>query len=312
MPTPHGSRGGMAFSADELRVLRRALAHMLNPATPAAPSLPGWARSAWVEDVQDVLRLAESIDDAVHEAGRMRAFALADLARYRSALPGTASGYLERLEEAVSDGYLPDDQDLAALRNLTALPCAPSERVRRLGLRSRCGALAQAATRRALESGPQRPVAAAALTPGPGSGPAVPEHAGVPAARPATDPAARPATDPAAGQAAEPGAGHGSVADFARASRSLRQRDKSRPAAPATGGHPHPLPTRRGGAIPMAAFDPAAQSDEPGQGSVPAPAHGAVAPVRSIPTPGDLWPRGVRAGADAAAEEEAELATGTG
>ncbi|GAA3051830.1 hypothetical protein GCM10020000_36430 [Streptomyces olivoverticillatus] len=31
MPTPYGSRGGMAFSADELRVLRRALAIALKP-----------------------------------------------------------------------------------------------------------------------------------------------------------------------------------------------------------------------------------------------------------------------------------------
>jgi hypothetical protein len=66
----------------------------------------------------------------------------------------------------------------------------------------------------------------------------------------------------------------------------------------------------------MAAFDSVPQSDEPGPGSVPAPADGTVAPVRSIPTPGDLWPRGVRAVAVAAAEDEdeveAELATGTG
>ena len=301
----------MAFSADELRVLRRALAHMLNPATPVPPALPGWARTAWVEDVQDVLRLAESIDDAVHEGGRMRAFALADLARYRAALPGTATGYLERLEEAVADGYLPDHEDLAALRNLTALPCAPQERVRRLGLRGRCGALAQAADRRALESAPQpAPPSAPQLSIAAPAGPAPaagtgPEHRAVPAARPAV--AARPA--------AEPAAEAGNVADFARPARSLRQRDKSRPAVPAAAGHPHPLPTRRGGAIPMAAFDTAPKSDEPGQGSVPtpAPASGAVAPVRSIPTPGDLWPRGVRAGgADRAVDEEAELATGTG
>jgi hypothetical protein len=72
MPTPHGSRGGMAFSADELRVLRCALAHVLNPTdrTSLVPALAGWARTAWTEDVQDVLRLAESIDEAVHEGGR--------------------------------------------------------------------------------------------------------------------------------------------------------------------------------------------------------------------------------------------------
>ena len=73
----------MAFSADELRVLRRALANALHP-TP----LPE-------EDVQDCLRLAGSVDEVVSEAGRLRAFLLADLARYREALPGSLSGYLE-------------------------------------------------------------------------------------------------------------------------------------------------------------------------------------------------------------------------
>jgi len=65
----------------------------------------------------------------------------------------------------------------------------------------------------------------------------------------------------------------------------------------------------------MAAFDTAPKPDEPGRGSVPAPAGGPVAPVRAIPTPGDLWPRGVRpdeAATGADTEEETELATGTG
>ncbi|MEU3438726.1 hypothetical protein ABZ708_35735, partial [Streptomyces sp. NPDC006863] len=54
MPTPYGSRGGMAFSADELRVLRRALAIALHP-TPLSD-----------EDVQDCLRLAGSVVAAKH------------------------------------------------------------------------------------------------------------------------------------------------------------------------------------------------------------------------------------------------------
>jgi hypothetical protein len=259
----------MAFSADELRVLRCALAHVLNPTdrTSLVPAPAGRARTAWTEDVQDVLRLAESIDEAVHEGGRMRAFVLADLRRYRAALPGAAAGYVERLEEAVADGYLPDADDLSALRGLTALPCAPQERVRRLGLRSRCGALAEAHGRPAL----------AAPT-----GPAVSGD---------------------------------NVADFARPPRSSRPRDKSRPAASAAGVHPHPLPTRRGGPIPMAAFDTAARPAESGQPAGP-PAAGAVRPVRAIPTPADLWPRGVRAGVRAevraVADEADELATGTG
>ncbi|QMU72995.1 hypothetical protein [Streptacidiphilus sp. P02-A3a] len=292
MPTPHGSRGGMAFSADELRVLRRALAHLLNPTTPVSQALPGRARAACAEDVQEVLRLAESIDDAVHEGGRMRAFALADLARYRAALPGTASGYLERLEEAVADGYLPDREDLVALRNLSALPCAPQERVRRLALRGRCGTLAQGSGAHLLEpSAPQLALAATASVAG-----------------------------NIADTGGDGGTDTGNVADFARPTRSLRQREKSRTALPATGVHPHPLPTRRGGAIPMAAFDTtakpdSARSDAAGRGSAPAPGGSPVAPVRAIPTPGDLWPRGVRpdeAATGADAEEEAELATGTG
>ncbi|MEU9609404.1 hypothetical protein [Streptomyces sp. NPDC048057] len=96
----------MAFSADELRVLRRALAVTLHPA-PLAD-----------EDVQDCLRLAESVDEAAHEAGRLRAFLLADLARYRAALPGATAGYLELLQDALAAGYDPRPDDLAALRTL--------------------------------------------------------------------------------------------------------------------------------------------------------------------------------------------------
>lgn len=112
MPTPYGSRGGMAFGADELRVLRGALAVALHPAP-----LPD-------EDVQACLRLAESVDEAVREAGRLRAFLLADLARYRAALPGSAAGYLELLQDALAAGYDPRPEDLMALRTLRARPVA--------------------------------------------------------------------------------------------------------------------------------------------------------------------------------------------
>lgn len=112
MPTPYGSRGGMAFGADELRVLRGALAFALHPAP-----LPD-------EDVQACLRLAESVDEAVREAGRLRAFLLADLARYRAALPGSAAGYLELLQDALAAGYDPRPEDLMALRTLRARPVA--------------------------------------------------------------------------------------------------------------------------------------------------------------------------------------------
>ncbi|MET9156035.1 hypothetical protein ABZX82_32865 [Streptomyces griseoflavus] len=112
MPTPYGSRGGLAFGAEELRVLRRALALALHP-TPAS-----------ADDVQDCLRLADSLDEATRESARLRAFLLADLGRYRAALPGTAAGYLTLLEEALGAGYRPDPDDLAALRALRGNPTA--------------------------------------------------------------------------------------------------------------------------------------------------------------------------------------------
>jgi hypothetical protein len=124
MPTPYGSRGGMAFGAQELRVLRRALALALHPSPASA------------EDVQDCLRLAESVDEAAREGDRLRAFVLADLVRYRAALPGTAAGYLVLLEEALGSGYRPDPDDLAALRALRGNPTAAT-------LLDRCHALAE-------------------------------------------------------------------------------------------------------------------------------------------------------------------------
>ncbi|GAP45838.1 hypothetical protein, partial [Streptomyces azureus] len=112
MPTPHGSRGGMAFGVEELRVLRRALALALHPT------------SASVDDVQDCLRLAESLDEVMREGARLRAFLVADLGRYRAALPGTAAGYLTLLDEALGAGYRPHPDDLAALRVLSGNPTA--------------------------------------------------------------------------------------------------------------------------------------------------------------------------------------------
>jgi hypothetical protein len=114
----------MAFGAEELRVLRRALALALHP----GPAL--------AEDVQDCHRLAESLDEAMREAARLRAFLVADLGRYRAALPGTAAGYLALLEEVLAAGHRPDPDDLAALRALRGNPVAAA-------LLDRCQVLAE-------------------------------------------------------------------------------------------------------------------------------------------------------------------------
>ncbi|KUL32457.1 hypothetical protein, partial [Streptomyces regalis] len=114
----------MAFGAEELRVLRRALALALHP-TPAS-----------AEDVQACLRLAESLDEAMREDARMRAFLVAELARCRAALPGTATGYLTLLEESLGAGYRPTSDDLAALRALRGNPTAAA-------LLSRCRTFAE-------------------------------------------------------------------------------------------------------------------------------------------------------------------------
>ncbi|MGC0411166.1 hypothetical protein RKD32_004087 [Streptomyces sp. SAI-195] len=120
MPTPYGPRGGMAFGAQELRVLRRALALALNPSPVSA------------QEAQDCLQLAESLDEAMREGARLRAFLLADLARYRAALPGTATGYLALLDEALGAGHRPTADDLAALGALRGSPAAAA-------LLARCG-----------------------------------------------------------------------------------------------------------------------------------------------------------------------------
>ncbi len=118
----------MAFSADELRVLRRALAVALHP-VPLAE-----------EDIQACLRLADSVDEAAREAGRLRAFLLADLGRYRNALPGAAGSYLELLQDALAAGYDPRPEDLAALRSLRGNPVG-------VAVLQRCQALAEQSVR---------------------------------------------------------------------------------------------------------------------------------------------------------------------
>ncbi|MEU3528019.1 hypothetical protein AB0E62_29830 [Streptomyces sp. NPDC038707] len=127
----------MAFGAEELRVLRRALALALHPGHASA------------EDVQDCLRLAESLDEALSEGARLRAFLVADLGRYRAALPGTAAGYLTLLEEALGAGHRPAPDDLAALRALSGNRVAAA-------LLERCRALAEQDVRARFAQGARR------------------------------------------------------------------------------------------------------------------------------------------------------------
>ncbi|MFD5398668.1 hypothetical protein ACFWJW_31210 [Streptomyces sp. NPDC127097] len=141
----------MAFSADELRVLRRALAHALKTTSPSAPL--GALGPEWSQDIQEYLRLAEAVDEAVREGGRLRAFLLADLARYREALPGSATGYLAQLKEALAVGHVPGPDDLAALRSLPGSG-GTAECERRSALLRHCEQLAEQSVRTRLRALP--------------------------------------------------------------------------------------------------------------------------------------------------------------
>ncbi|QOV41543.1 hypothetical protein IM697_42055 [Streptomyces ferrugineus] len=158
----------MAFGVEELRVLRRALALALNPSPASA------------EDVQDCLRLAESLDEAMREGARMRAFLMADLARYRAALPGTAAGYLTLLEEALGAGYTPTPDDLTALQTLRGNPsaatllrrCRPPIPASRTHLQALPGGLpAQASTAQEPSKQPRKKPAEKPAAPKPAPGP---------------------------------------------------------------------------------------------------------------------------------------------
>ncbi|SBT94094.1 hypothetical protein GA0115233_10791 [Streptomyces sp. DI166] len=190
----------MAFGVEELRVLRRALALALNPDPASA------------EDVQDCLRLAESLDEAMREGARLRAFLVSDLGRYRAALPGTAAGYLALLEEALGAGYRPEPDDLAGLRALRGNPVAAA-------LLERCQVMAEQdvrarlARRTGLGAATVTPVVPAcrtrlhALPGGLSEGSARgaegdPEQE--PAKKPATPPAEKPGTGPEPASPAEP------------------------------------------------------------------------------------------------------------
>ncbi|MEV7386932.1 hypothetical protein [Streptomyces sp. NPDC091215] len=175
----------MAFGAEELRVLRRALALALHPGPASA------------EDVKDCHRLAESLDEAMCEGARLRAFLVADLARYRAALPGTVAGYLTLLEEALGAGHRPAPDDLAALRALRGNPGAAA-------LLDRCQDLAERDVRARFAQGarkvpaPAVPASRARLTALPGGVAEEPEK------KPKEKPAERPAPQPATPEPAVP------------------------------------------------------------------------------------------------------------
>ncbi|GGR93053.1 MULTISPECIES: hypothetical protein [Streptomyces] len=182
----------MAFGAEELRVLRRALALALHPGHASA------------EDVQDCLRLAESLDEALSEGARLRAFLVADLGRYRAALPGTAAGYLTLLEEALGAGHRPTPDDLAALRALRGNRVAAA-------LLDRCQALAEQDVRARFAQGARRVPAPAvppartrllALAGGAGEFGARREDGA--AEEPPAPPAERPGPEPGKGKPGEP------------------------------------------------------------------------------------------------------------
>jgi hypothetical protein len=182
----------MAFSADEVRVLRRVLTQALGPSGNAgAPGVVVAPRSA--EYVQQCLRLADGLEEAVREAGRMRAFLLAELSRYRAALPGAASGYLDRLAAALGNGHLPGPDDLSALRRLRAASCGTPEYRRRTALLRRCETLAEDDVRQRLEA--HMPAPRRLLT--------LPRPAGA-ADEPRPGPTPAPKPEPAAPRPADP------------------------------------------------------------------------------------------------------------
>ncbi|MET9353853.1 hypothetical protein ABZY14_12750 [Streptomyces sp. NPDC006617] len=173
MPTPYGPRGGMAFGAQELRVLRRALALALNPSPVSA------------QEAQECLHLADSLDEAMREGARLRAFLMADLARYRAALPGAATGYLALLDEALGAGHRPGADDLAALGALRGNPAAAA-------LLARCGPDTSTASAASATPTVTLPAARTRLHAVPGgrqSGKEPPQKPAKPAPRPAPAPA---------------------------------------------------------------------------------------------------------------------------
>ncbi|GGZ85241.1 hypothetical protein ACFOOM_16910 [Streptomyces echinoruber] len=266
----------MAFAPEELRVLRRALALALHPAPASA------------QDVRACLRLAESLDEAMREGARLRAFLVADVARYRAALPGTVVGYLTVLEEALGAGYRARPDDLAALRALRG-------NGRAAALLDRCQALAERDVRARLARTAPRPAPEAAP-----AIPAAPAASALPAAGAATVPASRTRllalrgglSDAAQGPAAPAGASASGCAapagpradesgqdkdrnkDDRDRNKDDRDRDKGKDRDKDPVGKPEEQPGRRPA--------PAKPDQAP---AAPRPAR------RPVPTPGEVFPR---------------------
>ncbi|HET9383037.1 MAG TPA: hypothetical protein VFP69_19715 [Streptomyces sp.] len=241
----------MAFGVEELRVLRRALALAVHPSPATA------------EDVKDCLRLAGSLDEAAREGARLRAFLVADLARYRAALPGTAVGYLAVLEEALGSGHRPGPHDLAALRALRGNPLAAALLARcesragdgrhvrpRLAVRR-----ARLATHTAAPDGVAAPVPAVRTPRGEPVPPTTPAATAIPASRTRLQ--------------ALPGG--------------LADRFSASGARPAPEGEPAAEPARD---------RPAGEPGGKPGGKPSGPDTARPRPARPIPTPGEVFPRG--------------------
>ncbi len=301
----------MAFSADELRVLRRALAIALqpDPVTPSAGPL-GPDRA---EEVQDCLRLAEAVDEAVREGGRLRAFLLDELARYRAALPGAAVGYLEQLQGALAAGYEPLAEDLAALRALCGSAAGGGEATRRRALLGHCERLAERGVRARLAA---RAGAAGAVVE-PRTRPVAPRLRALPGGASA-------AVSAASGTAAQ-GPAQGPVRQGTETTRvAVRKGPGAAQGRAWQGSEAAQGPARRG---PGAAREAVRQSDEqkrePRKKPTP-PEHGdreepkrrepgrrAPRPGRPVPTPAEVFPP-KRRRPSPPPEHESRLAPGAG
>ncbi|WP_434098128.1 hypothetical protein [Streptomyces sparsogenes] len=294
-------------------MLRRALAIALQP-HPVTLS-PGHGGPDRTEEVQDCLRLAEAVDEAVREGGRLRAFLLDELARYRAALPGAAVGYLDRLEGVLAAGYEPLPEDLAALRELCRAAAGTGEAERRRTLLRHCERLAERGVRArlaeraagALRSHGGRS-ATARLRVLPGGAPA---GGARPAAQSGGDPGREPREKPSApGRAgrgepgpAEPAQGEPKRAEPKRDEprRAEPKRDEAERAEPKQGepkraepkqGEPKRGQPKRG--EPKRAEPKRSEPErtepargEPGGGE---PGRGTPRPGRPVPTPAEVFP----------------------